>query len=247
MNRSIIYLNKGGDVVKGYEKFKQLREETGYSVRNFATKVQISSRSLTNYENGKMQLTALPVEKCIRIFEFIKQDIPEFYYEYYPLKKEADKKLAEWKYINSKIKDFPELKIRIFNRLSKIRERKTMDEQILNDIFSDFNRIFAFLETTLEEDGSISSENYEKYVQPLLYRIRWGNEKPNRQGFGNCINDSLYMTDYSYKDLADFIGSTPAHLMNIIYGKYDFHKMHIGVALKLCYVLNILFDELFLM
>jgi len=230
----------------GYEEFKQLRQNTGCTVRSFAELTKISSRSLTNYENGSLQLIAMPVEKSIRIFHCLNQDIPEFYYRNYPLKEEVDEQLAIWQIMNPQTFNFMDIRIKLFNRLNKIRERHTIDESILSRIITDYNLIVEEMETKVQENGNFKPEDYERYVKPILYRIRWGNDEPNQEGFGNCINDKLYMTDFTYKDIASFIGITSEHLKHSVYGKYDYNKMHIGVALKLCYVLNVSFQELFI-
>jgi transcriptional regulator with XRE-family HTH domain len=224
--------------VTGYQEFKQLRKDTGYTIRSFAEKAGISSRSQTSYENGSLQLIAMSVDKCIRIFHLLDQDIPEFYYKNYLLKEEVDEQLAKWQIMNLQTVNFMDMRVKLCNRLNKIRQRHTIDEPFLNQIVTDYNLAFEQLEAKVREDGSISSEDYALYIQPILYRIRWGNEQPRHDEFGSCVNDKLFMTDYTYKDIARFIGITSEHLKHSIYGRYDYRKMHIGVALKLCYVLN---------
>lgn len=231
----------------GYEEFKQLRKNTGFTIRSFAEQTKISSRSLTDYENGHLQLIAMPAEKCIRIFQCLNEDIPEFFFRNYPLKEEVDTQLTKWQIMNPKNFNFTDMRFKLCNRLNKIRERHTIDESILFRIITDYNLAFKQLESKVQENGCITPEDYAQFVQPILYRIRWGNNEPRQEGFGNCINDKLYMTDYTYKDIAGFCGITSEHLKHSIYGKYDYHKMHIGVALKLCYVLNISFQDLFIM
>lgn len=230
----------------GYEEFKQLRKNTGCTVRNFADQVGISSRSLTNYENGSLQLTAVSVEKCVRIFHLLGKDIPEFYFRNYSLREEVDEQLAKWQLMNPQVVNFMDMRVKLCNRLNKIRERHTIDEPILSRIIIDYNLTFEELESRVGEDGCIIPEDYDLYVNPILYQIRWGNDEPKREGFGNYVNDKLFMTEYTYKDVANFIGITSEHLKNSIYGRYDYRKMHIGIALKLCYILNIPFQELFI-
>lgn len=230
----------------GYEKFKQLRKNRGYTVRDFADQAGISSRSLTSYENGSLELLAISVEKCIRIFRLLDKKIPEFYYKNYPLKDEVDERLAKWQIMNPQTVNFMDMRVKLCNRLNKIRERHTIDEPILSRIITDYSLTFEQLESKVKSDGCITLEDYSLYVQPILYQIRWGNNKPCQDGFGNCINDKLFMTDYTYKDIASFIGITSEHLKHSIYGRYDYRKMHISVALKLCYVLNVSFQELFI-
>lgn len=78
--------------MEAYEYFKQKREQTGMTVREFCKKVNISVGSCVEYQNGTKSLLSLPLDKTIRIFSVINIHIEKFYDDYFPeLKEEITK------------------------------------------------------------------------------------------------------------------------------------------------------------
>ena len=57
--------------LKGYEAFKNARENTGYSYREFAGIADISLSLLVYYENGQKSLLGMSVKKASEVFEIL--------------------------------------------------------------------------------------------------------------------------------------------------------------------------------
>lgn len=234
--------------IKGYEAFKSAREKTGYSYREFAGMADISLSLLVYYEKGQKSLLGMPVKKAIEVFEILNISLQDFYMTYYFKELDVSDSLIQWKKDNPREYSVKKLHQRLKNRIFKLRER----ERITLDMYEG---LFASLETTfkvLEADGTfISDELYKEYILELQYQIGKCLEEnlPEEEQMKNQvaieINNLILRSDYSYKDLAAFIGITNRRLSNCKNAENGYDDMKIENALKICNVFSVRFEDLF--
>lgn len=231
--------------MNGYEAFKKYREESGLSVRNFAAEMGIAPRSVSYYESGHLSCTQMPVYKAIKIFDFFGVSIEEFYDEYYPYKQELDKKIQEWKRNNPRELNYEIVKNRLYHRLAKIKQRQSIPTDKLEVIYDMYNSMFNQKIIQTDEAGNMTDLAYEKYVLPIFYEIRKGTSIQPEDRTSQVILDAFLRKAYLDKDLCSFCDVSKRLLSNLMNGGYDFNKVHIIAVLKLCYVLDLKFEEVF--
>lgn len=236
----------------GYEAFKQKREATGMTVRQFASAADISNSTLFYYESGTSSLYNMTVEKAVRIFSMIDTSIEDFFREYYSedIFVSAQKAYDMWRYDNPYDLVYEHLKTKYRNRLLQNKNRKRISSGDYEKLIAIYNNTFSELSKgmPLHGSGRISVEDYRKYILHLEYCIRRDMEKGkgisnNRIAYG--INDCLMKKGLEYQDLADILG-----VSSRIFFKYNklpdgYLSMKVGTALKICQVLSAGFVFLF--
>ena len=233
--------------MNGNEAFKYLREQKEYTVRQFAALSGTSPRIITYYESGERQIPYMSVLKAFDIFDLLQADIETYMDEYYPYKKELDANLIQWKKENLRNLNYTLLKKRFYMQLAKIRERQNIPISLLDIIFSKYQETFSELEAFVDENGNISDAKYEEYIMPLQYAIKKGFriESMPENLISRNILEGICRTEFSVPEVAKLSGITSQHLKGCINETFDFDKMHVCVALKLCYILNLDFNDTF--
>lgn len=230
----------------GTEAFKKYRVNTGNTIRKFAALTRLSPRIITCYENGEKAINNIPVFKAIEIFDIFNADIEEYFDTYYPYKKALDEKTNRWKEENPHILEYEILKHRMYLRLAKIKKRKTVPEDVLDIVYDNFHKNFEILKLKIDANGNITEQDYLQYVIPINNMIKSGqNHLDTESEISNKIYHKLQKTEYSIPDVAAFCDISRQHLWRCVNGTFDFSKMRIDTALKLCYVLNMDFTEVF--
>lgn len=231
----------------GNSAFKNYRVNNGLSVRKFASATQLSPRIVTSYENGEKAISNIPVFKAIRIFDIFQADIEEYFDIYYPYKNILDEKIEKWEKENPHILDYEILKHRMYLRLAKIKKRQSVPDEVCVRLYEEYNKNFEILKSKVDAKGNISDEDYMQYIEPINYLIKKGQhqlETDNRISY--IIMENLLKTEYSIPDVATLCDISRQHLWRCVNGTFDFGKMRIDTALKLCYTLNMDFKEVFI-
>ena len=229
----------------GYEAFKKYREESGLSVREFASKIGIAPRSVSYYENGHLLCTQIPIYKAIAIFELFGVSIEEFYDSYYPYKKELDAMVQNWKNENPRELNYEIIKARLYSRLAKIKQRKSILPEELEHIYELYDNVFNQQVIYIDQNGCMTDTSYEEYVLPIFYEIKKAMTEVPENHANQILLDSFFRKEYLYKDLVSFCDISKVRLLLLLNGEADFNKLHIITALKLCYVLDLKFDDVF--
>lgn len=234
--------------LKGYEAFKNARENAGYSYREFAGIADISLSLLVYYENGQKSLLGMSVKKAIEVFEILNVSLQDFYMAYYSNELDVEDVVAQWKKDNPREYSVKKLYQRLKNRIFKLRERERITPDMHERLYTDLQAVFNALEG---EGTHISDEIYEEYIWDLEYQIGKCLEEnlPEEEQMKNetaiRINDCILRSDYSYKDLAAFIGITNRRLSNCKNTESGYEDMKIENALKICNVFSMKFEDIF--
>lgn len=229
----------------GNEFLKMKREECGYSVRKFAVDIGVSPRTISYHESGEKRIGSISLNKCICMFRRLDIPVCEFFDLYYPYKHSIDEKKKQWAEQNLRTYNFGLLKKRLYLRLAQIKKRKRLGEKELEEILVLFEAFFKDPQCPYSDGDDISPFDYEKYVRPIYYKIKIGMNGLPSDEIGRTIIDALYKTDFSISDVAAICDITKQHLNLCINGNFDFGAMHVYTALKLCYLLELDFEEIF--
>lgn len=232
--------------MRSYQLFKERREATGLTVREFCEKVNISTGAFVEYQNGTKSLLCLPLGKAVRIFSVIDIDIEKFYDEYFPeLRQEVTQKLAKWHSEHVIELNFDKLRRRYRTRIAKAKERKTLPDAEIDALLHDFRKIFIELEMCVNDKGMISETLYDERILPFSYIMKQkleGNEIKNE--ISKLINDGLLKSEMTYAELGDIVDVTPRRLTMCKTSQEGYSSMKISSVLKICYALNVPFDTI---
>ncbi len=235
--------------LKGYEAFKNARENAGYSYREFAGIADISLSLLVYYENGQKPLLGMSVRKAIEVFGILNISLHDFYMTYYFKELDVTDAVGQWKRNNPREYSIKKLFQRIKNRLLKMKERERISQDVYERLLAEVQAVFRVLE---REGAYITDELYGEYILELEYRIGKCLEDnlPEEEQLKNeaaiRINDCILHSDFSYKDLAAFIGITNRRLSNCKNSENGYDDMKIENALKICNVFSMRFEDIFL-
>lgn len=232
--------------MNGSEALKQFRENKGYSIRGLANEAGINFRNLTYYESGQRDISVMPINTALTLFNIYDEDIEIFIDTYYPFKSGLNAKVAVWRQNNPRITDYIVLKKRLYSQLAKLKERNRFDETELEKITKCYKNIFRILEMSVDEFGNISDELYEKYILPFSGMIEEKKAAPFPDDhIAEKIVKAICYSGYKRNDISNLIGIDSHHLRGCIKGTFDFKKMQSGNALKLCYLLGLDFKDTF--
>ena len=227
----------------GHSAFKQLRIDTGLTIRNFAASAGIAPRTLTYYENGEKSLLNMPVEKALTIFSFFPVNVSEFYYENYPIKSVTNVRIDQWKANHNRETNKEIIRGRLKNRIYKLKERSRYDEYI-EQILVEFEKQMTLLYNHTESRQNITEEEYLQYVSPVLYLLK----KPPGEHITDpvlaTVMEAYYHSEYSFADLSYLSGVSQQHLKER-FSKNELLRLHIETMLVLCICLGLDFDEVF--
>lgn len=151
--------------------------------------------------------------------------------------------IVKWRCDNPLECDFQIVKKKIYARLAQIKSRGTIEESKLKQIYDMYDDFFC---NEQRKFFPISTEEYNKFVNPILYQI-----KLNMSGglpendISRSIMIAFYQSGYKIKDVSKICGIASQNLNYYINGKYDYGSLHVDTALKLCYLLKLNFKILF--
>ena len=226
----------------GNEFLKLKREEKDFTIRGFAKTSGIAPRMVSYYESGEKQLTSIPIEKAVRIFDLLGVEIEEFFCTYYPYKDNLDKALNLWHKENLREYEVASLKKRYYHRLMKIKERNSLNLTDYERLYLAYRELF---DNRLSNQIVISDKEYEDLVLALNYQFRLLLNPFPENVIARSILDSLYHTEYLISDLSKFSGISYDHLRGCLDGNYNIEHMRVGLALSLCYILKVPFNDVF--
>lgn len=232
--------------MKSYQLIKEQREATGLTVKEFCEKVNISIGAFVEYQNGTKSLLCLPLGKAVRIFSVIDIEIEKFYDKYFPeLRQEIAQKLAKWHVEHPAELNLDKLKRRYRARIAKAKERKFLPDIEIDGLLCDYKDTFKELEMCVNDRGMISMALYEERILSLSYAMKQkieGGEIKN--AVSKLINDAILKSEMTYADLGGIAGVTPRRLTMCKTSPEGYSSMKIGSVLKICYALNVPFDNI---
>lgn len=229
-----------------YEFFKQKREETGMTVREFCQKVSISVGACVEYQNGTKSLLYIPLEKAVRIFSVMDIHIEKFYNDYFPeLKEDTLKKVTEWESKQKPELDLMKLQRRYRTSIAKIKERKILSDAAIENLLQEHKNLFKELEMQTDSNGMLPEALYKEKILPFSCKIKQQTEKEKiKNPVSRLINDAMIKKEITYSELAGIVDITPVSLTCAKTSLKGYSSMKISSVLKICYVLNIPFDHI---
>ncbi|MDD3414198.1 MAG: helix-turn-helix transcriptional regulator [Lachnospiraceae bacterium] len=234
-----------GEKMTGNEFLKSKREDYGYSIRQFASDIGVSPRTITYYESGEKSIGAMSINKCIYMFHTLGMSIYDFFNTFYPYKEVIDEEKERWRKDNPSVYNFGLLKKRLYLRLAQIRKRERLGEADLEELMEMYESFFKNDAISYLESNDISVMDYEKFVKPIYYKIKVKMNGLPVDEIGYSIVDALCRTDYELSDVAMMCDISKQHLNQCINGNFDFGAMHVYTALKLSYLLELDFEKIF--
>lgn len=233
-------------VMEACEYFKQKREQTGMTIREFCKKVNISVGSCVEYQNGTKSLLSLPLDKTIRIFSVINIHIERFYDDYFPeLKEEIAKRMIVWEEKRAPELDLVKLQHRYRARIAKMKERKVLPDVEIEQFLQEYKTLFKGLKAEMDSCGNISEILYKERILPFSCRLKKQIENGEiKNPVSRRINDAMLAKEITYVELADIVDITPVSLTYAKTSQTGYSSMKIGTVLKICYALDISFDAI---
>ena len=228
------------------EYFKQKREQTGMTIREFCKKVNISVGSCVEYQNGTKSLLSLPLDKTIRIFSVINIHIERFYDDYFPeLKEEITKRMIVWEEKRAPELDLVKLQHRYRARIAKMKERKVLPDVEIEQFLQEYKTLFKGLKAEMDSCGNISEILYKERILPFSCRLKKQIENGEiKNPVSRRINDAMLAKEITYVELAHIVDITRVSLTYAKTSQTGYSSMKIGTVLKICYALDISFDEI---
>ena len=231
-----------------YLFFREKREATGLTLREFGDKVNVSVSSLTEYQNGNKSLLSLPLNKAIRIFQAMNVDLEVFYSDFFPeLREETVQKVNLLKAEKHIELDYEKLKQRYRVRIAKIKERKKLSNSEIETLLSIFKNTFEALEAQTDFSGKISEKLYMEKIVPFSHMLKKKlTEDKIKNAAAAFIDDAFLKNDMTYAELGHIVDVTPKRLTMCRTSEEGYSNMKIGSVLKICYALNVPFKEFLL-
>lgn len=230
--------------MEGYEAFKKLRADTGMTIRSFAAKAEISPRVLTYYESGEKSLLCIPTEKAVSLFSILTVSLPDFYFRYYPIKEEVNRRIEKWNAERTRITDREQIKTRLKNRIFQMRSRALISASEKEFLLTAYESQMSMMAKALGNRKKLTDTEYEQFVLPVLYLIKSASKQNSVDQRTFVVKDAICHTEYSIRDLADIVGVSQQHLKGRL-NKNELEKLHVETVLKLCLALDISFESIF--
>lgn len=229
--------------MEGKDRFKEMRVNSGYSIRTFASLVGVSTSAVLGYESGKKHITSIPVYRAVVIFDAFHASLRDFLHDYYELETAIGERNLECipndpPALEHEIK---KLKDRIYKRV----ERNTIDPSSAAELLE---RLSAAKAKVSEKDADFyAGDIYREYLCPVSYQLNLL-IKPIDASLpeaNRAIIDALYRKDIAYDTFGSLCGVASEQLRQSIQQPYGVWKMHVGLVYRICYLLDLDFEGLF--
>lgn len=228
----------------GNEYLKNRREEKGYSQKAFVELCDISQRYISSLETGERSLCGVPVAKITRLFAVLDIACDDFFEKYYHSHFVClDKRIVEWNKNNPRIYERNYLKKRYYQRIAQIKGRNTLDITAMDGLVNAYKDCFL---NKLDNVRILSDDQYEDYILPLNCKIRSTLSSIPKEPAAQAIVSAIFHTEYSFADVAKICEVTVPHLRGCLDGTYDIMSVNIILALKLCRLLSLDFENTFI-
>lgn len=223
----------------GKDKLKELRVNSGYTIRAFALLMDMSPAVVFGYESGQKSITSIPVYRAVEMFDLFHVSLYDFLHEHYDL---------EAPLCGEIVKDTPnDAKVLLYEinklekRIHKNFERKKIEPDMAAELFS----MLSLARENPNDDPPV--DVYEKYVCPVSYLIKKTLKpiNPSLPEANQLIIDGLYRKDLSYDLLAQMCGVNYDHVRKSIQKMEGVWHMHVGLVYRICYLLGLQFEEIF--
>ncbi len=242
--------------MEGNLRFKQARIDHGYTLEQLSKLTGVKSRMLTNYQNGNRRLEALRVYSCLELFDPLDLDPEEFFESSLHYKESCDDKISEWKAAHPRDYCLSSLRNTTYGRITHLKYRGTVSDEDYEYILSGYKDCFNQLSHLLKtRDCQFMSENeYETFYLTYIYNVKKrlyyssSLELPTGEILEKYLRSEYSSVSFSFlsKDFAIMIDHPyVSKLRGILSGKIEIGNLSILSALKLCYVLNIDFANIF--
>lgn len=241
--------------MQGHEAFQKAVTDSGLSLKDIAAQSGYVEKTLRNYEQGILSLENVSVKRIIKLFSVLGIDIPTFFEEYYSIKADFENDLRQWHETHSKELEYSVVRKRFYDRIKQFKYRKRFPEEVQEELEQLFEDNFSTLSQKLVNEDRLfmQEEEYQTFVKPIeVYIKQLFNDKPVGRS-EQMIYDALICSDYNTgtlfnDEIANLLGVSEIYLYNLFYGKNNmaFNSIKIKTALKLCYLLGLDFNTVFI-
>ena len=240
--------------MEGFEILKQTRIEHGYTIDELSSITGIKPRSLRYYECGEKSLNSLMVYTVLELFAPLDISPEDFFDRYFHYKEECDIQISNWKKEHPKILDYSSLRHLSYDRIAHLKYRDTISEKQYLKLMGYYQTIFNYLSALLNDRNTLTEKEYDIEYLDFMYnakRVLYGKDNlpdPLNDILRNYFRSEYVSQTFSFlpKEFATLIGySMVSNLRKILAGELPLDKLSIIAALKLCYVLELEFPQIF--
>ena len=231
---------------------KQTRLKKGISISQLSDITNIKPRSLSYYESGRRSPNSL--NKCVLLFNTLGLDIVEVFEETIHYQEECDKQIAIWHKQHARIYNCKELKKQSYDKISHLKYNKSISEEQYIKILSYYKELFDFLATSMNDRDCMTPEEYENHYFDFMYNVKsliYYNkvDDPLDTILKTYLKSEFSSVTFSFlsNDFIKIVGySNPHKFRKILSGELDIENLSALSALKLCYILRLDFNSLFI-
>ena len=240
-----------------YEILKKARIDKKYSIETLSDITGIKPRSLTYYEAGQRALDSLMVYKALLLFESVDINPEEMFDECLSYKQECRNKIEEWRNEHPRNYNYSFLRHQAYQNIAHLKYRKTITDEQYNMLMCYYRETFDYIYVLLggrNGEKELSDKIYEEDYLPFMYKSKLCLYKTKEEAEPlNTVLEVYLCCEYSAatfsfltKDFSDLMGySNIKKLRKILSGELGLENLSIIAALRLCYILNFDFAEIF--
>lgn len=237
------------DITAG-KKLNTIRQSKGLTILALYMKTGISTRTFSDYFSGKLSLKNIPADSAILLFDALDTPIFDFYDENFPFKEELSK--AVEKAGKKKLSvSFGQYEDRLWYKISRYYYRKKITEAEREELKRMHDEAFYSSEPGKEfpyharENAFLTYDEYLKYIKPIEMKLDYLSDRESYADEETKVYRKIVESDFTLTEVANLCEITRQHLKGCLDGRYKLQSLKIITALKLSFLLNLDFREIF--
>lgn len=231
---------------------KQTRLKKGISISQLSDITNIKPRSLSYYESGKRSPNSL--SKYVILFNALELDIVDVYENVTHFQEECDRQIAIWQKHHARVYNYKVLKKQCYDKISHLKYNRSISDEQYNKILFYYKELFDSLAAAMIDRACLTSEEYENDYISFMYNVKlliYYNkiDNPLDTILKTYLASEFSSVTFSFlsDDFIRIVGySNPHKFRKILSGELDIENLSILSALKLCYILQLDFNSLFI-
>lgn len=231
---------------------KQTRLNKGYTINQLSEITKIKPRSLNQYENGDNELYSL--NKCIVLFNALDLNVVEVYNDVFQYQEECDNNIKKWYEAHPRDYNYKSLKKHCYERIYHLKYHNIVSDNQYNKILSCYKNVFNNLSLCLEDRLLLTPAEYENEYLNFLYNVKHLMYYKELDRAYDIVLSAYLRSEFSSVTFGfipdDFINlinyTNKPKFRKILSGELKLDNLSIVPVLKLCYVLELDFNKIFL-
>lgn len=238
------------DDISAGKKLNTIRMSKGCTVSVLCTCTGISARTFTDYFSGKLSLKNIPSDSAILLFDALDTKLQDFYDENFPFIDELlrAKEKAKEKKLGISFKQYED---RLYYKIIRYYYRKKMTLLDKEELEQKFNHTFYSDEVTKGYENIpadqifLSYDEYLKYIKPIEIKLDYLQDKQSYAKEETLVYKKIVESDFSLTEVANLCEVSRQHLKGCLDGRYKLQSLKVITALKLSFLLDLDFREIF--